>query len=527
MSPRSRLAAVLGTVMVLVAAGAAPASASFHIMKISEVFAGAPGNPQAQFVELQMYAPGQNFVGGHSVRVYDAGGLQIGQFTFAGSVSNSANQATILVGTPQAASLFGLTPDLAMTPVIDPAGGKVCFDAIDCVSWGTYDGSSTGTGMPFNVNGGIPTNFSAKRDTAGGTDPGGPDSADDTGDSAADFDVANPTPRTNAGSTGSRGSAALSGTALMFDATAAADKVTVSGPAGGVYTLRDTGRAVQAGAGCAQNGATDVTCPAGSVAGAVLNLGDGKDSAGVTASLPATLNGQIGDDQLTGGPKDDVLNGGFGRDRLGGGLGADDLSGGPDADTLSYATRTGAVAVDLDLQKDDGSALDQNADGRRDWARADIENLTGGAGNDHLVGDDDANVFDGGPGADLVLGGFGLDTITYASRTAAVSVKLDQTANDGGTIDQKAGSTERDNVYVDNVIGGAGADAITGNADPNVLTGGGGTDTISGLGEADEIFAKDGKADSIVCGGGADKLHRDAGLDTFPAAGVTACETVD
>jgi hypothetical protein len=31
------------------------------------------------------------------------------------------------------------------------AGGKVCWDAtnIDCVSWGSYSGSTTGTGTPF------------------------------------------------------------------------------------------------------------------------------------------------------------------------------------------------------------------------------------------------------------------------------------------------------------------------------------------------------------------------------------------
>ena len=60
---RAILAAVLGLIVVLPAS----ASASFHLVKISEV---GNANP-ADYVELQAYASGQNFVVGHYVRVYD------------------------------------------------------------------------------------------------------------------------------------------------------------------------------------------------------------------------------------------------------------------------------------------------------------------------------------------------------------------------------------------------------------------------------------------------------------------------
>jgi Ca2+-binding RTX toxin-like protein len=193
---------------------------------------------------------------------------------------------------------------------------------------------------------------------------------------------------------------------------------------------------------------------------------------------------------------------------------------------VSYATRTAGVAADIDGESDDGSKFDL-AGGRRDYVALDVENLIGGAGADALTGDGDANVLDGLAGPDVLRGGLGADTATYAGRSTSVGVKLDGVANDGGPTDERTGSTNRDNLFVENVIGGAGADTITGSAGPNKLTGGLGADTISGLEGADEIFAKDGRADSIVCGADADTLHRDAGLDTFPAVGPTACETVD
>ena len=123
-----------------------------------------PASPNAQYVVLQMYTGGQNFVAGHSIRVYDAAGTPIGTFTFAASVANGATQAKILIATSEAAAFFGVSADLTMTPVIPAAGGKVCFSdptdsfVIDCASWGSYSGPSGGpffTGTPFHAAGGI------------------------------------------------------------------------------------------------------------------------------------------------------------------------------------------------------------------------------------------------------------------------------------------------------------------------------------------------------------------------------------
>jgi hypothetical protein len=174
-----------------------PARAAFHLVMVTEVFPGYASSPSAQYVELQMYAPGQNFVQGHSVQVFDATGGLLGTFTFAANVPNGANQASLLIATAEAQALFGVTADLAMTPLIAPAGGKVCFTgSSDCMSWGAYAGSTVGVGSPFRPAG-LTLGESAQRRLDRGT-PGILDESDDTNDSANDFVAAPPTPRNNA-----------------------------------------------------------------------------------------------------------------------------------------------------------------------------------------------------------------------------------------------------------------------------------------------------------------------------------------
>jgi len=138
------------------------ASATFHEIMIKEVFPGTAAAPNAQYLMLQAWAMTQNFVGGHTLTVYNAAGTSVGTFSFAGNVGNGANQMTLLIATSQAATLFNLTADLAMTPVIAPAGGKVCWEIWDCVAWGNYSGSSTGVGTPVAA-GGIPVGQALKR----------------------------------------------------------------------------------------------------------------------------------------------------------------------------------------------------------------------------------------------------------------------------------------------------------------------------------------------------------------------------
>ena len=195
MHPRTWIA-----VLALGLMAAAPADASFHLIKVVEVFPGTASSPNAQFVELQMYAAGQTFLSGHALRIYNSAGVVVGTFTCTSNLSNGANQATMLFATPEASFASGVSADVTMTPVISAVGGKACWDAFDCVSWGNYSGSVTGVGTPAAPDG-IPVDQSIRRrlDIAGS--PTTLDAADDTNDSANDFVVGNASAQNNAGTT--------------------------------------------------------------------------------------------------------------------------------------------------------------------------------------------------------------------------------------------------------------------------------------------------------------------------------------
>ena len=128
---------------------------------------------------------------------------------------------------------------------------------------------------------------------------------------------------------------------------------------------------------------------------------------------------------LAGGAGNDSLSAGAGADSLVGGAGADVLTGGAGTDTADYSSRTLAVTVTLDGAANDGEA--------GETYDADVEKVTGGGGDDSLVGSADANALTGGGGAD-----------TIDARDASAMAL-------GGEVGAQSGPP-------DNVLCGAGAD---------------------------------------------------------------------
>ncbi len=194
----ARVLVVLATI-IGVALPANVAHAELHLILITEIFPGTPEQPAAQFVELQMYAEEQNLVRGHDVAVFDAAGREIEFFAFGRNVGNGEDQAHILIATPEAETLFGVKADLQMKPVLNAAGGKVCWAKdVDCASWGSFSGDRKGTGTPFNASAGLVPGQSMARKSNGGSSQGKLDAGDDTDNSAADFQLASPSPTANA-----------------------------------------------------------------------------------------------------------------------------------------------------------------------------------------------------------------------------------------------------------------------------------------------------------------------------------------
>lgn len=196
---RSRRLPCLLTVSVatMLVVGASPALATFHLMQVREVYPGSAASPEAEYVELQMWAPGQNLVAGHALRSYDAGGGVTGTSSFDHDVSGEANQSTLLLATPQAEAQFGVVADAPLAVgSLSPSGGAVCWEALDCVAWGSFGGAlpipAGAPATPAGIPDGMALRRSISRGCATLLDP-----ADDNDNSVADFSAVFPLPRPN------------------------------------------------------------------------------------------------------------------------------------------------------------------------------------------------------------------------------------------------------------------------------------------------------------------------------------------
>ena len=163
-------------------------------MKIREV-ATNPAGPESAYIELQMYAAGQNATAGHPISFYTADGTLSTTLPLT-NVPNGDNQRTILIGDTGVAGR-----DIAYDVLWDAvstlgAGGAACFDTIDCVSWGAFAGAAPLPSAPGAPAPAITDGSALERSIAPGCATLLEDS-DDTGSSAADFALVAPSPRSN------------------------------------------------------------------------------------------------------------------------------------------------------------------------------------------------------------------------------------------------------------------------------------------------------------------------------------------
>lgn len=200
--------------------------------------------------------------------------------------------------------------------------------------------------------------------------------------------------------------------------------------------------------------------------------------------------------------------GGAGNDLLIANNVANRLDGGLGNDVVSYQTATSGVTVSL------GAPSGGTSGGAAGDVLLSIEGVTGSAFNDILIGDGGNNVIDGGKGgADTLIGGAGIDTLSYASAIGGVTVNMSTGKAAGAaagdaysSFENLTGSDFADTLVGDNkdniIVGGAGDDFIGGGTGKDILIGGKGVDRLDG-GKGADIFRftdddVDGSRDILV-----------------------------
>jgi hypothetical protein len=199
---------LLSCAAALVLLAVPAAQASFHLMKIREVYPGASND---SYVVIQMLDNGEYMVGGHSLRIYDATGATVDTFTFtAGYQAPNHNSAsgnnTILIGDTGVQAAFGASaaPDDHTDASLNiPAAGAACWldgSPPDCVAWGNFTGGASlpapGAGTPVSSPA-VTAGKAIRRSIAAGCATL-LESGDDTNNSSADFSEQTPNPRNNA-----------------------------------------------------------------------------------------------------------------------------------------------------------------------------------------------------------------------------------------------------------------------------------------------------------------------------------------
>lgn len=158
------------------------------------------------------------------------------------------------------------------------------------------------------------------------------------------------------------------------------------------------------------------------------NDGEDDEKDDVQDSIETLIGGEAADsitagandNRLIGGPGDDILNGGSGEDTFveaSKAQGSDVMNGGEGLDTVDYSERSASLSVTLCIpeptscvaglcgcSKDDGEGNEQDA-------FVNIENVTGGRGDDTFRGSSANNVLIGNEGDDSLYGEAGNDSL--------------------------------------------------------------------------------------------------------------------
>ena len=248
------------------------------------------------------------------------------------------------------------------------------------------------------------------------------------------------------------------------------------------------------------------TTSTGNVTMSVVNTDSNINTIVVPSAVDfSRIDGNDGNDPLTGGAGTDILIGGNGDDVLTGGQGNDNLQGGANNDTYSFAAGAGNDQV-----TDSSGSADRIGFGitgmlaNLNFLDTDLDDDGGGDDdNDDLLISYNGqsisviNHFDTGTIEQLILPA-GLSVGGYALNSSGYRISTD----DNGTFDG-----------VNDVAFGS-RDIIAGNSLAQTLSGGAGDDLLFGNGGNDTLNGGDG-SDLLVGGTGQDTLSGGNGRDYF------------
>lgn len=305
------------------------------------------------------------------------------------------------------------------------------------------------------------------------------------------------------------------GNALNNVLTAAAGNQSLSGGAGNDTLNGGLGNdSLDGGTGI------DTVTYAGIATAVSVNLATGVVTGGGGADALTAIENVIGGsagDTLVGSDADNLLDGGAGNDTMQGGLGNDTYLVNVATDVVTEALGQGTDTVSTSLNTYTLAANVENLVGTRSGqllgttfaatgnalnnsiiGTNGADNLSGGDGNDTLVGGGTNALNNLLSAADTLNGGAGTDTVTFEGLTAGVQVTL---ANQASNQDVTNGIIRLQSI--ENLVGSAYADQLTGDANANVLDGAAGNDTLVG-------------------GLGNDTLLGGAGIDTANYGGTNA-----
>jgi Ca2+-binding RTX toxin-like protein len=292
-------------------------------------------------------------------------------------------------------------------------------------------------------------------------------------------------------------SASINNLTATLNLDGADDNVTVS-VAGGLLVHGQATGGLASGSDWDSATAGNQTVPADGTRTVIVNGGGGNDSITVVAKTTelasSGLNGDGGDDVLTGPDSNDTLTGGEGDDRLVAGKGDDSMRGGGGNDTLVWNQGDGSDVANGDAGND-GSEVNGAP------TLGDVFTLDPVKGGVELRRTN--------------LGPFTFDAVTERFQVNGLG------GNDSVTANVGVGAAT-----LLSVDGGTGADTVNGSDGPDLIVGGEANDVLTGGGGDDRIVGDRGN-DTMNGGTGDDTLVWNNGDNTDVANGDAGRDDVE